>query len=68
MESASLATSGCIYRVDAIKKIGGFNEKIIGAGEDEDIEKRIRSAGWSLNIVSTIFYEQHRSFIPFSTT
>jgi glycosyltransferase involved in cell wall biosynthesis len=46
--SKSLGTSGCIYRVKAIRQAGGFDETIKGYGEDWDAEYRTRLAGWSL--------------------
>jgi GT2 family glycosyltransferase len=46
--SKSMGTAGCIYRVKAIRQVGGFDTKIKGYGEDEDAEYRIRAAGWRL--------------------
>ena len=46
--SKSLGTSGCIYRVEAIRQAGGFDKTIEGYGEDWDAEYRTRAAGWSL--------------------
>jgi glycosyltransferase involved in cell wall biosynthesis len=46
--SKSLGTSGCIYRVKAIRQAGGFDKTIKGYGEDWDAEYRTREAGWSL--------------------
>lgn len=46
--SKSLGTSGCIYRVKAIRQAGGFDKSIKGYGEDWDAEYRTRAAGWSL--------------------
>jgi len=48
MRSKSLGTSGCIYRVEAIRQAGGFDINIKGYGEDWDAEYRTRAAGWSL--------------------
>ena len=56
-----LATSGSIYRVEAIKEIDGFDIDIKGVGEDLDAEYRIKERGWSTHIVSAIFYEQRRT-------
>ena len=58
--SKPLATSGCIYRVEAIRQVGGFDESIKGVGEDMDAEYRIRGAGWLLYITPAIFYERRR--------
>lgn len=55
-----LGTSGCIYRLEAIRKAGGFDENFKGVGEDMDAEYRIRSNGWKLYITDAFFYEQRR--------
>ena len=39
---------GSIYRVEAIRQVGGYDDKITGAGEDYDAERRITKAGWLL--------------------
>ena len=39
-----------IYRVKASKQAGGFDKKIKGASEDEDIIIRIRKEGWLLSV------------------
>jgi len=61
-ETASncLGTSGCIYRVKAIRQVGGFDLSIKGVGEDMDAESRVRKAGWLLYITSVPFYEKRR--------
>lgn len=56
-----LGTGGSIYRVAAIRKVGGFNEKITGVGEDMDAEYRIGSSGWSLRVSAAEFYEKRRN-------
>lgn len=56
----SVGASGCIYRVKAIKNIGGFDIKIAGGGEDSDIESRLRAAGWKIFISPASFYEMRR--------
>ncbi|MHA1834033.1 MAG: glycosyltransferase [Candidatus Baldrarchaeia archaeon] len=53
-----LGAGGAIYRVNAIKEVGGFDNDIKGAGEDIDIEYRIRKAGWSIYVSSVVFYER----------
>jgi cellulose synthase/poly-beta-1,6-N-acetylglucosamine synthase-like glycosyltransferase len=55
-----LATSGCIYRVKAIRQAGGFDPFIKGVGEDMDAESRIKALGWRLCITSAIFQELRR--------
>ncbi len=39
-----------IFRVRAIRQIGGFDTKIMGATEDIDITQRMTQAGWSLAV------------------
>jgi len=56
----SLGASGCIYRVKAVRQVGGFDPNMRGVGEDQDVEQRIKSAGWSLQVSSAIFYEKRR--------
>ncbi|MEM2292357.1 MAG: glycosyltransferase [Nitrososphaeria archaeon] len=55
-----LGASGAIYRVEAVKEVGGFDENITGVGEDMDIEYKIRAAGWGLSISPARFYERRR--------
>ncbi len=56
-----LGTGGCIYRVDAIRQVGGFDEHLKGVGEDQDVEFQIRRAGWLLyRGASAFFYEKRR--------
>ena len=57
----SLGISGCIYRVKALKQVGGFDTTIRGAGEDTEVENRIKLAGWALYVTPAIFYEKRRS-------
>jgi glycosyltransferase involved in cell wall biosynthesis len=56
-----LGTSGCIYRVKAIKQAGGFDANFKGVGEDMDAEYRVRNAGWKLYISPAFFYERRRN-------
>jgi glycosyltransferase involved in cell wall biosynthesis len=59
--SKSLGTGGSIYRVEAIRGIGGFDENIKGVGEDMDAEHRTGKAGWLLKITDAEFYEMRRT-------
>jgi glycosyltransferase involved in cell wall biosynthesis len=59
-ESKALGASGCIYRTQAVRAIGGFDKDIAGAGEDNDVEYRIRAAGWANYITKALFYEKRR--------
>ncbi|MEM3769699.1 MAG: glycosyltransferase [Candidatus Bathyarchaeia archaeon] len=56
----ALGTSGCIYRVEAVKQAGGFDPDMRGVGEDQDIESRVKAAGWLLHISPAVFYERRR--------
>jgi len=58
--SKPLGTGGSVYRVEAIRRVGGFDENVKGAGEDVDAEHRIRKAGWLLRITPAEFYEMRR--------
>jgi len=57
----SLGTGGSIYRIEAIKQVGGFDENLKGYGEDYDIEIRVRKKGWVLSTTDVKFrdYERH---------
>jgi len=59
-DSRALGASGCIYRVKALRRIGGFDTNIKGVGEDQDVENRIREDGWELHVSSAVFYETRR--------
>jgi len=56
----ALGTGGSIYRIEAIRQAGGFDENLKGYGEDWDIEIRIRDAGWSLCVVDVGFSDYER--------
>jgi len=58
--SPALGASGCIYRVEAVKQAGGFDPYMRGVGEDQDVENRVRLAGWLLYVSPAIFYEKRR--------
>lgn len=51
-------TGGSIYRVEAIRQVGGFDNKMKGVGEDQDAAYRIGAAGWVLRRSSAFFYER----------
>ncbi len=59
--SKSLGTGGSMYRIEAIRQLGGFDEKLKGYGEDQDIEIRVRTNGWSLATTDAEFsdYEKY---------
>ena len=51
-----IGTGGSIYRVKAAKQVGGFNENIQGAAEDNDIAFRLLSIGWRIFILRVKFF------------
>jgi len=55
-----LGTGGAIYRTEAIRQIGGFNESIKSVGEDQDAARRIFKKGWLFGRTNTYFYERRR--------
>jgi glycosyltransferase involved in cell wall biosynthesis len=59
--SKALGTSGSIYRVEAIRQIGGFDKNIKGYCEDWDVEIRVKANGWLLHSIDANFldYERH---------
>jgi glycosyltransferase involved in cell wall biosynthesis len=59
LSSEVLGTGGCIYRVQAIRNVGGFDENL-KSGEDADAENRIRKASWLLKFTSAEFFELRR--------
>jgi len=62
VSSRVMGTGGAVYRVRAVRQIGGFDENIKGAGEDADIEYRMRTAGWLLyRATPALFYERRRN-------
>jgi len=59
--SRTLGTGGSIYRVEAVRQIGGFDACLSGVGEDMDLETRVRKAGWLLYLGSpAVFFERRR--------
>ncbi|MEM2174658.1 MAG: glycosyltransferase [Candidatus Micrarchaeia archaeon] len=58
----SVGSAGTIYRVEAIREVGGYDINIKGAGEDGDISRRIRKKGWKLFMnKNAIYYHQTRT-------
>ncbi|MCL1977742.1 MAG: glycosyltransferase [Candidatus Bathyarchaeota archaeon] len=55
-----LGTSGCIYRIEAIRQAGGFDITFRGVGEDMDAEYRVHSNGWKLYVTDAVFVEHRR--------
>lgn len=53
-------TEGSIFRVEAIREIGGFDTRINGAAEDTDVAYRMKANGWELAITKEVFAESTR--------
>ncbi|MCW3986025.1 MAG: glycosyltransferase [Candidatus Bathyarchaeota archaeon] len=51
-------TGGAIYRVKAIRQVGGFDSGLKGTGEDQDAAYRVRASGWFLDQSPAVFYEE----------
>lgn len=52
---------GSVYRVSAVREVGGFDTSIKGAGEDTDAAYRIRDKGWDIAYTNETFTEYTRS-------
>ncbi len=46
----TIGTGGAIFRLKALEKVSGFDVRIKGAGEDQDVSRRIRESGWTLAV------------------
>ncbi len=58
--SKALGTGGAICRTEALREVGGFDEKLRGYGEDFDLEIRVRALGYTLATVDTKFFDYER--------
>ncbi len=53
---------GSIYRTITAKKVGGFDDRIRGAGEDKEIIHRLKKAGWLVSRgADVVFYEKRKN-------
>jgi len=66
IRTSSMGTAGCIYRVKAIREVGGFDQGIKGYGEDWDAEYRVRSAGWLLRTADVYYRDYERRGLTWS--
>lgn len=57
-------TGGSIYRLEAIKQIGGFDSNIKGVGEDQDAASRMKAANWLIGKSHAVFFEKGRQTWP----
>jgi len=60
----ALGTDGTIFRLEALRQAGGFDENIRGASEDTDVIHRIRKRGWSssANEKATFYHNRRQTF------
>lgn len=56
-----LGTGGSIFRVDAIKAVGGFDRGMKGAAEDAALTTKIRHKGYSLAITDAPFEHEFKT-------
>ncbi len=54
-----IGTGASTFRVEALKQVKGFDERIKGAGEDVDLVLRIWRAGWQVSLNDAQYYELH---------
>lgn len=52
---------GAIYRVEAVRQVGGFDLRIKGAAEDTEMAYRVKANGWDLAITKEMFTESTRA-------
>ncbi len=52
---------GAIYRVEAVRGVGGFDTSIKGAAEDTEMAYRVRARGWQLAHTKEAFTESTRA-------
>ena len=53
-------TGGSIYRVEAVRQVGGFSSHMKSVGEDQDAAYRVKVAGWLIHRSPAVFYERCR--------
>jgi GT2 family glycosyltransferase len=51
-----------IFRLNAVKQVGGFDPEIRGASEDQDLVIRLKNAGWAVSANPSAKY--YRKFRP----
>ena len=51
-------TGGAIFRVEAVRRVGGFDKSLKGVGEDQDVAYRVMSAGWLIKMSKAFFFER----------
>jgi cellulose synthase/poly-beta-1,6-N-acetylglucosamine synthase-like glycosyltransferase len=60
LDSKLPGTGGAIYRVEAIRGVGGFDNSLRQGAEDTDAAYRVKGAGWLISRSPAVFYEKGR--------
>jgi glycosyltransferase involved in cell wall biosynthesis len=50
-------TGGSIYRVKAIRQVGGFDNNLVSVGEDQDAAYQVKTGGWLIKKSNAFFFE-----------
>jgi len=56
----AVGTGGALYRIKAVRQVGGFDDNLKGYNEDWDVELRLRQAGWSFHTLNVTFHDYER--------
>lgn len=59
VEDFVIGTGGAIYRIEAIREVGGFNVNFKRSGEDLDAENKVKNLGWLIYRTSATFEKKH---------
>lgn len=60
-QSKVVGTGGALYRINAVKQVGGFDSSLRGYNEDWDVELRMRKAGWTFYTFDVFFHDYERT-------
>jgi GT2 family glycosyltransferase len=52
-------TAAATFRVKALRQVNGFDNRLKGAGEDMDVARRIKDAGWLIRLNDSIYFERY---------
>jgi glycosyltransferase involved in cell wall biosynthesis len=56
----AVGTGGALYRIKAVKQVGGFDNNLKGYNEDWDVELRMRKTGWTRHTLKVTFHDYER--------
>jgi glycosyltransferase involved in cell wall biosynthesis len=60
LNASCAVCAGAIFRTAAVRQVGGFDAKLKGAGEDEELEWKISRSGWEIQRVTDAFFFERR--------